>query len=131
MKNKLLKLNGVFKNIPGKGKGESFDAKKNWFSNNLYCDFICCQETKTRTHDETSAWFPLSWKENVFCSLNDNVDTAQGGVLIAINPKSKLKYISHESIGKDRVIIVKAKWRGVMDITIVNVYLHSGETAQN
>jgi len=28
MKNKLLKLNGVFKNIPGKGKGESFDAKK-------------------------------------------------------------------------------------------------------
>ena len=128
MKNKLLKLNGVFKNIPGKGKGESFDAKKNWFSNNLYCDFICCQETKTRTHDETSAWFPLSWKENVFCSLNDNVDTAQGGVLIAINPKSKLKYISHESIGKGRVIIVKAKWRGVMDITIVNVYLHSGET---
>jgi hypothetical protein len=28
MKNKLLKLNGVFKNIPGKGKGESFEAKK-------------------------------------------------------------------------------------------------------
>ena len=126
MKNKVHKITGVFKNIPGKGIGESHTAKQIWYKNNLKYDFICCQEAKTKTKEEYAKWFPLNWHDNIYCSLHENADTAHGGVTIAINPHSDLKYVNHLEIEEGRALLINLRWRN-KTITIVNLYLHSGE----
>ena len=49
----------------------------------------------------------------------------KGGVLIAINPNSKIKYINHMVIDKGRALLMNVKWNKIK-ITILNIYLHSG-----
>ena len=105
-RNKIHKLNGVFKNIPGKGQGESNVAKSNWYNRHLKYDFVCCQEMKTKQEKDCLQWFPISWHNNIYCSLNKDVDTAQGGVMIALNPHSDLKYVSHSEIEEGRVLLI-------------------------
>ena len=127
MKNKIYKITGVFKNIPGKSSGETYTSKKAWYSRNFAKDFICTQETKCKTHEDAISWFPLSWHDNIYTSLNEDADTAHGGILTAINPKSNLKYIKHKEIEKGRALLITVSWKKLR-INILNIYLHSGST---
>ena len=63
IKNKCEKLRIVSKNLRGKAKGMSNEAKQRWVNNAVHngADIIMIQETKAGSKEEAMTFFPKKW----------------------------------------------------------------------